>query len=283
MKTASEIILAGGNGERLRPLTRLLVGDDRPKPFCPVVGAETLLDQTRRRAATLVASDRTLIVVTREHEPFYGPALADLPARNVIAQPVGRGTAPAILFALLRLRTVAPGGAVAILPSDHDVVDDAAFMARVEGAIEAVAARPDTIVLLGVQPDRPESQYGWIEPDDVVLGPWSWPARPFSNISSVARCQPSPTRSARSVPSTLPPGKAKPPTSRTRASSPLISRAMSWSRVPSGSRCFRSPGPRRRTWATPRALASHARASGVSSDCGARGTTAFRCGRRRPA
>ena len=174
-------------------------------------------------------------------------------------------------------------GAVAIPPSDHDVDDDAAFMARVEGAIEAVAARPDTIVLLGVQPDRPESQYGWIEPDDVVLGPWSWPARPFSNISSVARCQPSPTRSARSVPSTLPPGKAKPPTSRTRASSPLISRAMSWSRVPSGSRCFRSPGPRRRTWATPRALASHARASGVSSDCGARGTTAFRCGRRRPA
>ena len=73
-------------------------------------------------------------------------------------------------------------GAVAILPSDHYVDDDAAFMARVEGAIEAVAARPDTIVLLGVQPDRPESQYGWIEPDDVVLGPWSWP------IYRVRRC-----------------------------------------------------------------------------------------------
>ena len=175
MKTASAIILAGGNGERLLPLTRLLVGDDRPKQYCPVVGEETLLDQTRRRAAALVTPDRTLIVVTREHEPYYAPALAELPARNVVEQPVGRGTAPAILYALLRLRTVAPGGTVAILPSDHYVDDDAAFMARVEGAMEVVTARPDTIVLLGVEPDRPESQYGWIEPDDVVLGPWSWP------------------------------------------------------------------------------------------------------------
>ena len=175
MKTASAIILAGGNGERLRPLTRLLVGDDRPKQFCPVVGEETLLDQTRRRAAAVIATDRTLIVVTREHEPYYTPALAELPARNVVEQPVGRGTAPAILYALLRLRTVAPGGTVAILPSDHYVDDDAAFMARVEGAMEVVTDRPDTIVLLGVEPDRPESQYGWIEPADVVLGPWSWP------------------------------------------------------------------------------------------------------------
>jgi nucleotidyltransferase-like protein len=134
MKTASAIILAGGNGERLRPLTRRLVGDDRPKQYCPVVGEETLLDQTRRRAAALVTPDRTLIVVTREHEPYYAPALAELPARNVVEQPVGRGTAPAILYALLRLRTVAPGGTVAILPSDHYVDDDAAFMARVEGA-----------------------------------------------------------------------------------------------------------------------------------------------------
>ena len=94
MKSASAIILAGGNGERLRPLTRRLVGDDRPKQFCPVVGEETLLDQTRRRAAALITADRTLIVVTREHEPYYAPALAELPARNVVEQPVGRGTAP---------------------------------------------------------------------------------------------------------------------------------------------------------------------------------------------
>src|SRR5947209_9941159 len=56
------LILAGGDGRRLRPLTRQIAGDDRPKQFCPVLGGETLLEQTRRRVAALAPSERVLVV-----------------------------------------------------------------------------------------------------------------------------------------------------------------------------------------------------------------------------
>ncbi|HEU4369528.1 MAG TPA: sugar phosphate nucleotidyltransferase [Methylomirabilota bacterium] len=175
MTPAAAIILAGGDGTRLRPLTRRLAGDDRPKQFCALLGRETLLEQTRRRAARLIVPERTLFSVTRTHEPYYTAALASVPPPRLVAQPSNRGTAPAVLYALLRLHAVARTEAVVVLPSDHYVSDDDALMARVEGALDAVRSRPDVVVLLGVEPDRPEVQYGWIEPADLLLGRWAWP------------------------------------------------------------------------------------------------------------
>ena len=169
------IILAGGDGTRLRSLTQTLAGDDRPKQFCRLLGPETPLEQTRRRALMLVEAAQLLTVVTRAHERFYRPALVGVPPASLVVQPDNRGTAPAILLALLRLETIAPTSPVVVLPSDHYVSDDAAFMARVEGALEAILARPDLVVLLGIVPDRPEVEYGWIEPGDLMLGSWPWP------------------------------------------------------------------------------------------------------------
>ncbi|PYN83200.1 MAG: hypothetical protein DMD96_03335 [Candidatus Rokuibacteriota bacterium] len=128
MSGYSGIILAGGDGTRLASLTRRLAGDGRPKQFCRLIGDDTLLAQTRRRARVLIAPERLLTVVTRHHE-----------------------------------RT------------DHYVSDDVAFMARVECALEAVGARPEVVVLLGIAPDRPEVEYGWIEPAELILGRWPWP------------------------------------------------------------------------------------------------------------
>jgi mannose-1-phosphate guanylyltransferase len=163
------IILAGGEGTRLRALTRRISGDERPKQFCPLLEGETLIDQTRRRVALTVEPDRTLLVVTRHHELFYAPLLADVPSGRLVVQPRSRGTAPAILFGLLRVAEAGPLDAVALFPSDHYVSDDARFMAHVEAAFAAVHARPDLIILLGIEPDSPEVQYGWIEPGDPVF------------------------------------------------------------------------------------------------------------------
>lgn len=165
------VILAGGDGVRLRSITRSITGDDRPKQFCALVGEEALLTETRRRAALAVPAHRTLVVVNRAHERFYTPLLADLRTRVVAAQPENRGTAPAILYALLVLATRrAAGDTVAFLPSDHFVSDDAAFMGQVEQAFNGCARRPDLITLLGIAPDRAEAGYGWIEPGDPVAG-----------------------------------------------------------------------------------------------------------------
>ena len=149
---------------RLRPLTQRIAGDERPKQFCPILGGETLLDQTRRRTGLAIPSDRTLVVLTRAHASFYGPLLDTIHASCAVIQPENRGTAPAIFYALLRLAATAPEAPVAIFPSDHYISNDGTFMAHVDAAFTAVCGRPDPVVLLGVAPDGPEVQYGWIEP-----------------------------------------------------------------------------------------------------------------------
>src|ERR1051326_7382360 len=76
------VILAGGEGARLRSLTRAIVGDERPKQFCPILGDETLLDQTRNRVALAVPSQQTLFVLTRTHEQYYRSHLREVPDRK---------------------------------------------------------------------------------------------------------------------------------------------------------------------------------------------------------
>jgi mannose-1-phosphate guanylyltransferase len=162
------LILAGGEGTRLRPLTRAITGDERPKQFCAVLGRETLLEQTRRRTARAIPPARTLVVLTRCHERFYRPLMAGMPPHCAVIQPEDRGTAIAILYGLLRIATVAPLASVAIVPSDHYVGDEAVFMQHVAAGFAAVRTRPDLLVLLGMQPERAETEYGWIEPGEPI-------------------------------------------------------------------------------------------------------------------
>ena len=157
------LILAGGDGTRLRSLTRRISGDDMPKQFCAVLGDATLLDETYRRVSLSIAPHRTITVVTRKHERFYAPMLARMPESSFAIQPQNRGTATAILYGLLRLANIAPTATVAVFPSDHYIDDDAQFMHHVDLAFGAAAKDSDLISILGVAPDAPEADYGWIE------------------------------------------------------------------------------------------------------------------------
>src|SRR5579863_5083323 len=88
------LVLAGGDGKRLLPLTRKIAGDDRPKQFCAVLGNETLLHRTQRRVSRLVQSWRAALVLTKSHEPFYADEVAGIPSSRFLIQP-NQGTAPA--------------------------------------------------------------------------------------------------------------------------------------------------------------------------------------------
>jgi mannose-1-phosphate guanylyltransferase len=158
------VILAGGDGKRLLPLTRPITGDDRPKQFCCVVGRQTLLQQTRRRLSNIIPERRTLVVLTKSHEPYYADELAHLAPSCLLIQPQNRGTAPAILYSLTQLVRRDPEGVVAFFPSDHHFSRDSALRAHITSAFREARSHPDVVILLGVTPDTPETAYGWIQP-----------------------------------------------------------------------------------------------------------------------
>src|SRR5678815_5054368 len=101
MRNQFAIILAGGDGTRLQSMTRAITGDNRPKQFVPVIGRHTLLDQTRQRVALSIEPSRTAIVATRKHRRFYAPLANEISPNLLLEQPLNKGTAPAILYALL--------------------------------------------------------------------------------------------------------------------------------------------------------------------------------------
>lgn len=158
------VILAGGDGKRLKPLTRAIAGDDRPKQFCRIVGDETLLDQTQRRVELLLSPAQTLTVVTRTHEPFYQHYSSDRPNLRLLVQPENKGTAPAVLLSLIRIAQLSPEAVVAFFPSDHHFTNETRFMSDVALGFDFVEAYASMITLLGIKPRDPELQYGWIQP-----------------------------------------------------------------------------------------------------------------------
>ncbi|HXR99093.1 MAG TPA: sugar phosphate nucleotidyltransferase [Pyrinomonadaceae bacterium] len=169
MRDRWAVILAGGDGTRLQSMTRAISGDNRPKQFVPVIGGSTLLNQTRQRVALSIEPRRTLIVVTQKHRRFYEPLAHEISPNLLVEQPVNKGTAPAILYALLRVASKSPKAVVALFPSDHFFADDEEFMSHIDVAVDAVEIQPATVMLLGITPTTPETEYGWIEPQPSIL------------------------------------------------------------------------------------------------------------------
>lgn len=163
------IILAGGDGVRLRGLTRLICGDDRPKQFCPLLGECTLLEQARQRAETSIQPEQILFALTKAHRDYY---LRDLGHRlsHRIVQPCNKGTAPPILYSLLHIARIDQDATVAVLPCDHYYSDERGFTRALESAFEIARIRSQSVVLLGAQPNAPEIEYGWIEVGGTVHG-----------------------------------------------------------------------------------------------------------------
>jgi len=154
------VVLAAGDGTRLSSLTRALYGDDRPKQFAVLTGEQSLLQETVSRAAQLVPLDRVLVVVGVRHEALAREQLAGHPGVDIVVQPKNLDTGPGLLLPLARINARDPRARVVFLPSDHHISNPRPLFAAIAASTQDATA--DRIVLVGVLPDHPEIEYGWI-------------------------------------------------------------------------------------------------------------------------
>jgi len=135
------VILAGGEGIRLRPLTRVICGDERPKQYVRLTGSRSLLQQTLDRAALRIPAERTVVISVETQASYLAAAMPGHGA-SVLLQSANRGTAAGVLLPVHWIRSRAPGATVAVFPSDHLVLEEEAFMNQVAQAAAFVDENP---------------------------------------------------------------------------------------------------------------------------------------------
>lgn len=162
------IILAGGEGQRLQPFVRRFRGDGLPKQFVNFIGTRSMLEHTFSRAEMLIPRERLFTVVSQNHfdYPEVRRQLAARPPQTVIEQPENRETAPGLLLPLLHISRHYPEAVVAVFPADHFIVEETLFMSHVDLAMRIAERYSSFMVLLGIEPDNPEPEYGYILPDN---------------------------------------------------------------------------------------------------------------------
>lgn len=154
------VILAGGSGSRLWPMS----GGSMPKQFLKLFGDRSLFQNTVLRLADFAPLDRVRTVCGESQAAQIEADLNEIevPTQDhVVAEPVGRNTAPAIMLAVKKLVQSGDDPILVILPADHHIEDPAGFCATLQRAVEA--AQEGHIVTLGIRPHAPETGYGYIE------------------------------------------------------------------------------------------------------------------------
>ncbi len=152
------IILAGGKGKRFWPASRAA----EPKQFLPIVGSEPMIQQTVQRISPLIPMENIYIVTGKDIAEKVYSIFPSIPRENVLAEPIGRNTAPAIAWASWLIYQRDPEAVIAVLASDHIIGDVPAFRNLLESA-KSLSKTQGYIVTLGIRPDRPETGYGYIK------------------------------------------------------------------------------------------------------------------------
>jgi mannose-1-phosphate guanylyltransferase len=162
------LVLAGGEGSRLQSLTTTASGVAVPKQFCSFGGEVSLLHDALRRAESVTVPKRTCIVVSEHHRLWWQALDLRIPAANIVQQPRNRGTATGILLPLLSILRRDPDAALLVLPSDHFVRNEPILASSLNAAMFSVRRQPGHIVMLGICPEDPDPELGYIVAEDDV-------------------------------------------------------------------------------------------------------------------
>ncbi|MGZ4787646.1 MAG: mannose-1-phosphate guanylyltransferase [Terriglobales bacterium] len=152
------VILAGGRGTRFWPLSRR----KRAKQMLALDGDRTMIQQTVDRLLPLANEKRFWIVTNGDLNDGIARQLPKLPKKQIIAEPVGRNTAPAIGLAAFIIQREDPDAVIGLFPSDHVIANEKEFRRIIKRAVE-IAAAGENMMVMGIQPTRAETGYGYIE------------------------------------------------------------------------------------------------------------------------
>jgi mannose-1-phosphate guanylyltransferase len=157
------VIMAGGSGTRFWPLSRT----HRPKQLLNITGDEILLKKAVERIEPIIPPERIKIVTTRSQAGAVGQIIPEKAQEDIILEPSGRNTAPAIGISALYVERDDSDAVMVVLPADHYIEDHAAFRQVIMAAIDK-ASQGDCIVTIGISPRGPETGYGYIEVAKVI-------------------------------------------------------------------------------------------------------------------
>jgi mannose-1-phosphate guanylyltransferase len=163
------VVLAAGEGSRLKSLTRTSSGEIIPKQFCSLSRRECFLELAMARASAVVGRERICAIVAAQHRRWWKSALADTATANIFVQPSNRGTAIGAALSLLQIEKRDPQATVLLLPADHHVGNESALAGALIQMTDFAAEHRDRIFMLGMKPDSPDTELGYIVPNRCLL------------------------------------------------------------------------------------------------------------------
>lgn len=162
------IVLAGGDGKRMRRMVAGWLRGNRPKQYCTFVGSRSMLQHTVDRAREVVDEERIVTIIGHGHREFLPQSgAANLPGL-LVEQPRAAGTAPGVFLPLSYVLATDPDATIALFPSDHFVNPEQRFCDHVVSAFRLAESHADQMILVAASPDRAETDYGWICPSNTM-------------------------------------------------------------------------------------------------------------------
>lgn len=156
------IVLAGGEGDRMRPFTEARYGQHRPKQYCSFTNGKSMIEHTFDRAQDVAPASRMVTVLGSGHARHLNQIRVINVPGETLEQPRNLDTGPGVYLPLAKVMSQDPEALVAVFPSDHFIYPRHRFKSVVEEAFSLAQSLPGQIILLAATPDRPESDYGWI-------------------------------------------------------------------------------------------------------------------------